>query len=67
MKVPKNKKSIVAGNICIKAEPAVCTPDDAHRCFMNAEMDYLVMGNYLIQRSAQPRQNVPRRILPQAD
>ena len=51
----------------VRGEPIVCTPDDAYRCFMNAEMDYLVMGNYLIQRSAQPQQNIPRRILPQAD
>jgi carbamoyltransferase len=48
----------------VRGKPIVCTPDDAYRCFMNTEMDYLVMGNYLIQRSAQPRQNVPRRILP---
>ena len=51
----------------VRGEPIVCTPDDAYRCFMNTEMDCLVMGNYLIQRSTQLRQNIPRRILPQTD
>ncbi|MDR3459723.1 MAG: carbamoyltransferase [Verrucomicrobiae bacterium] len=51
----------------VRGEPVVCTPDDAYRCFMNTEMDYLVMGNYLIPRTGQPRQNIPRRILPQTD
>ena len=37
----------------VRGEPIVCTPDDAYRCFMNTEMDYLVMGNYLIKRTEQ--------------
>jgi carbamoyltransferase len=51
----------------VRGEPIVCTPDEVYRWFMNTETDYLVMGNYLIQRSAQPQQNIPRRILPQAE
>jgi carbamoyltransferase len=39
----------------VRGEPIVCTPDDAYRCFMNTEMDYLVMGNFVIDRLAQPR------------
>jgi hypothetical protein len=34
---------------------------------MNTEMDYLIMGSFVIERTAQPRQKIPRRILPQAD
>ena len=30
----------------VRDEPIVCTPEDAYRCFMNTEMDDLVMGNY---------------------
>lgn len=29
----------------VRGEPIVCTPEDALRCFMNTEMDILVMGN----------------------
>jgi carbamoyltransferase len=51
----------------VRGEPIVCTPDDAYRCFMNTEMDYLIMGSFVIERTAQPRQKISRRILPQAD
>jgi carbamoyltransferase len=51
----------------VRGEPMVCTPDDAYRCFMNTEMDYLIMGNFVIERTAQPHQKIQRRILPSAD
>ena len=31
----------------VRDEPIVCTPEDAYNCFMNTEMDDLVMGNYV--------------------
>jgi carbamoyltransferase len=51
----------------IRGEPIVCSPDDAYRCFVNTEMDYLVIGNYLLDRAAQPQQMVPRTFEPAAD
>jgi len=51
----------------VRGEPIVCTPDDAYGCFMNTEMDYLIMGSFVIERAAQPRQKIQRRIFPQAD
>jgi carbamoyltransferase len=42
----------------IRGEPIVCTPDDAYRCFMTTQMDTLVMGNYVIDRLAQPAGNI---------
>jgi carbamoyltransferase len=51
----------------VRGEPIVCTPDDAYRCFMNTEMDYLIMGSFVIERIAQPRQKIERRLLPQDD
>lgn len=42
----------------VRGEPIVCTPDDAYRCFVNTEMDYLVIGNFLLDRAAQPRSAV---------
>ena len=38
----------------VRGEPIVNTPEDAYRCFMRTEMDYLVMGNYLLAKSDQP-------------
>jgi len=51
----------------VRGEPIVCTPDDAYRCFMHTEMDYLVMGSHVIERSAQPQQNVAWRMAPGTD
>ncbi len=51
----------------VRGEPIVCTPDDAYLCFMNTEMDYLVMGGFVVERAAQPQQKISRRVLPQAD
>ncbi len=38
----------------VRGEPPVCTPEDAYKCFMRTEMDYLVVGNYLLSKTEQP-------------
>jgi carbamoyltransferase len=38
----------------VRGEPIVCTPDDAYRCFMRTEMDYLVIDNYILEKTQQP-------------
>jgi len=38
----------------VRGEPPVCTPDDAINCFLNTEMDYLVMENILLCKTKQP-------------
>ena len=38
----------------VRGEPIVCTPEDAYRCFMRTEMDYLVIGDYLYEKTVQP-------------
>ena len=38
----------------VRGEPIVCTPEDAYRCFMRTEMDYLVLENFLLAKSQQP-------------
>ncbi|OGG92964.1 MAG: hypothetical protein A2527_04325 [Candidatus Lambdaproteobacteria bacterium RIFOXYD2_FULL_50_16] len=38
----------------VRGEPIVGSPEDAYRCFMRTEMDYLVLENYLLEKSAQP-------------
>ena len=34
----------------VRGEPIVNTPEDAFKCFMNTEMDYLVIENYLYSK-----------------
>lgn len=34
----------------VKGEPIVCTPTDAIKCFLNTEIDYLVIGSYIIKK-----------------
>lgn len=38
----------------VRGEPPVCTAGDAYRCFMRTEMDYLVVGNFLLKKAEQP-------------
>lgn len=38
----------------VRGEPIVCTPEDAYRCFMRTEMDYLVLENLLLAKTDQP-------------
>lgn len=45
---------IINTSFNIRGEPIVCTPEEAYRCFMCTDMDYLVMGNYLFDKSQQP-------------
>ena len=37
----------------VRGEPPVLAPDDAYRCFMNTEMDVLVMGQYVLMKQEQ--------------
>jgi carbamoyltransferase len=45
---------IVNTSFNVRGEPIVCTPDDAYRCFMRTEMDFLVVGNYVLDKKDQP-------------
>ncbi|MBL4594223.1 MAG: carbamoyltransferase [Flavobacteriales bacterium] len=38
----------------VRGEPIVCSPEDAYRCFMRTEMDYLVLNNYILRKEDQP-------------
>jgi len=38
----------------VRGEPIVCTPDEAYRCFMRTEMDFLVVGDYVFDKKDQP-------------
>jgi carbamoyltransferase len=45
---------IVNTSFNVRGEPIVCTPRDAYQCFMRTEMDYLVMGNFILDKKDQP-------------
>lgn len=38
----------------VRGEPIVNTPEEAYRCFMQTNMDYLVLGNYFFDKKVQP-------------
>lgn len=44
---------IINTSFNVRGEPIVCTPDDAYLCFMRTNMDYLIMGNFLIEKKEQ--------------
>ena len=44
---------IVNTSFNVRGEPIVCEPEHAYRCFMRTDMDYLIMGNYIIDKTKQ--------------
>jgi carbamoyltransferase len=38
----------------VRGEPIVCTPEDAYRCFMRTQIDYLVLESFLLDKRGQP-------------
>jgi carbamoyltransferase len=44
---------IINTSFNVRGEPLVCIPGDAFRCFMRTEMDYLVMGCFLLDKKEQ--------------
>ena len=38
----------------VRGEPIVESPEDAYRCFMRTDMDYLVLGDKLLDKKNQP-------------
>ena len=44
---------IINTSFNVRGEPIVCTPEDAFLCFMRTNMDYLIMGNYLLKKEDQ--------------
>ena len=44
---------IINTSFNVRGEPIVCTPEDAYKCFMRTEMDYLVIGNFNLDKKEQ--------------
>jgi len=45
---------IVNTSFNVRGEPIVQSPEDAYLCFMRTEMDYLVLGPFLLDKKNQP-------------
>jgi carbamoyltransferase len=45
---------VVNTSFNVRGEPIVESPEDAYRCFMRTEMDYLILENYLFVKDQQP-------------
>jgi len=45
---------IINTSFNVRGEPIVCTPEDAYKCFMRTEMDYLVLESFLLDKKEQP-------------
>jgi carbamoyltransferase len=46
---------IINTSFNVRGEPIVCAPEHAHTCFLRTNMDYLVMGRYLLDKTKQPK------------
>ena len=44
---------VVNTSFNVRGEPIVCTPTDAFNCFMGTELDYLVIGNSILDKNKQ--------------
>jgi len=45
---------IVNTSFNVRGEPIVCSVEDSYRCFMRTEMDYLVLENFILDKTVQP-------------
>lgn len=44
---------IVNTSFNVRGEPIVCTPEDAYLCFMRTNIDYLIIGNFILDKREQ--------------
>ncbi|PYK96439.1 MAG: hypothetical protein DME19_19720 [Verrucomicrobia bacterium] len=44
---------IINTSFNVRGEPIVCTPEHAYLCFMRTNMDYLLLGNFLLEKKDQ--------------
>lgn len=46
---------IVNTSFNVRGEPIVCNTEDAYRCFMGTDLDLLVIGNVVLKKKCQPK------------
>ncbi|MDD5194765.1 MAG: carbamoyltransferase [Candidatus Omnitrophica bacterium] len=52
---------IINTSFNVRGEPIVCTPSDAYKCFARTNMDYLIMGSFLLSKDKQSSSEAPKR------
>ncbi len=57
VKQQTGKGVLINTSFNVRGEPIVCSPEDAYTCFMNTEMDILVIENYIYYKEQQPNWN----------
>ncbi len=45
---------VVNTSFNVRGEPVVCSPEDAYKCFMRTEMDYLIINDLFLKKTEQP-------------
>jgi len=50
--------AVINTSFNVRGEPIVCTPSDAYQCFMRTNMDYLIMGNFLLDKTKQDKSKI---------
>lgn len=53
VKKETGKGMLINTSFNVRGEPIVCSPTDAYYCFMNTEMDYLVIHNFVYTKTKQ--------------
>ncbi|HEY6952919.1 MAG TPA: carbamoyltransferase C-terminal domain-containing protein, partial [Bacteroidota bacterium] len=48
---------IINTSFNVRGEPIVCSPDHAVRCFLRTEMDYLVIGSFVVAKDKVKKEN----------
>ncbi|MFQ6102802.1 MAG: carbamoyltransferase [Candidatus Glassbacteria bacterium] len=46
---------IINTSFNVRGEPIVCSPEHAYTCFMRTHMDYLLLGNFLLDKTKQKK------------
>jgi carbamoyltransferase len=50
---------VVNTSFNVRGEPIVCTPEEAYRCFMRTDMDFLAIGSFVLDKRQQPALDEP--------
>ena len=53
-----NVPVIINTSFNVRGEPPVCSPQDAIRCFLATDMDYLVLGDILLNKAHMPQAQI---------
>jgi carbamoyltransferase len=50
--------AVINTSFNVRGEPIVCTPQDAFECLMRTHMDFLIIGNFVIDRNDQKENKI---------